>query len=161
MDQLTDILAGADVTLEDDILDRIDQIVPPGVNLNPSDAGFQPQTSFRRRRPPPPARPPGRLEEFLVQGGVSVHRVRGETWSWACISPISPGLEARPPWVRPWPGTRRNAEAAGITRITVMDHFWQIRGVGPAEHEMLEAYTTLGFLAAHTRPSGCIPSSRA
>src|SRR6516162_5095525 len=44
----------------------------------------------------------------------------------------------------------RNAEAAGITRITVMDHFWQIRGVGPAEHEMLESYTTLGFLAAHT-----------
>ena len=44
----------------------------------------------------------------------------------------------------------RNAEAAGITRITVRDHFWQIRGVGPAEHEMLESYTTLGFLAAHT-----------
>src|SRR5215469_8843818 len=44
----------------------------------------------------------------------------------------------------------RNAEAAGITRITVMDHFWQIRGVGPEEHEMLEAYTALGFLAAHT-----------
>jgi F420-dependent oxidoreductase-like protein len=44
----------------------------------------------------------------------------------------------------------RAAEAAGITRITVMDHFWQIRGVGPAEHEMLEAYATLGFLAAHT-----------
>lgn len=44
----------------------------------------------------------------------------------------------------------RDAEAAGITRITVMDHFWQIRGVGPAEHEMLEAYATLGFLAAHT-----------
>jgi len=44
----------------------------------------------------------------------------------------------------------REAEAAGVTRITVMDHFWQIRGVGPAEHEMLEAYTTLGFLAAHT-----------
>ena len=44
----------------------------------------------------------------------------------------------------------QNAEAAGITRITVMDHFWQIRGVGPAEHEMLEAYTTLGYLAACT-----------
>jgi alkanesulfonate monooxygenase len=44
----------------------------------------------------------------------------------------------------------RNAEDAGITRITVMDHFWQIRGVGPAEHEMLEAYTALAFLAAHT-----------
>jgi alkanesulfonate monooxygenase len=44
----------------------------------------------------------------------------------------------------------KNAEDAGITRITVMDHFWQIGPVGPVEHEMLEAYTTLGFLAAHT-----------
>lgn len=44
----------------------------------------------------------------------------------------------------------RDAEAAGITRITVMDHFWQIRGIGPAEHDMYEAYTTLGFIAAHT-----------
>ena len=44
----------------------------------------------------------------------------------------------------------RDAEAAGITRITVMDHFWQINAVGPVQHEMLEAYTTLGFLAAHT-----------
>jgi F420-dependent oxidoreductase-like protein len=47
-------------------------------------------------------------------------------------------------------GHARSAEDAGITRITVMDHFWQIRGVGPVDHEMLEAYTTLGFLAAHT-----------
>jgi F420-dependent oxidoreductase-like protein len=45
----------------------------------------------------------------------------------------------------------RNAEDAGIDRVTVMDHFWQIRGVGPAENDMLEAYTTLGFIAAHTR----------
>jgi F420-dependent oxidoreductase-like protein len=44
----------------------------------------------------------------------------------------------------------RSAEDAGIARITVMDHFWQIRGVGPAEHEMLEAYATLGFIVAHT-----------
>ena len=45
----------------------------------------------------------------------------------------------------------KNAEDAGITRITVMDHVWQIGPVGPVEHEMLEAYTTLGFLAAHTQ----------
>jgi F420-dependent oxidoreductase-like protein len=32
-----------------------------------------------------------------------------------------------------------------------MDHFFQIRSIGQAEHEMLEAYTTLGFLAAHTQ----------
>ena len=45
----------------------------------------------------------------------------------------------------------KHAEDAGIQRITVMDHFWQLPGIGPFEHEMLEAYATLGFLAAHTR----------
>ncbi|MFG6503397.1 LLM class F420-dependent oxidoreductase [Microbacterium sp. P05] len=44
----------------------------------------------------------------------------------------------------------RNAEAAGIQRITVMDHFWQLPGIGPVDHDMLEAYATLGFIAAHT-----------
>jgi F420-dependent oxidoreductase-like protein len=42
------------------------------------------------------------------------------------------------------------ADQAGFEYIAVMDHFFQIRAVGPSEHEMLEAYTTLGFLAAHT-----------
>jgi aryl-alcohol dehydrogenase-like predicted oxidoreductase len=55
MDQLTDLLAGASVTLDDDILDRIDQIVAPGVTLNPADAGWQPPVLAdlaARRRPP-------------------------------------------------------------------------------------------------------------
>jgi F420-dependent oxidoreductase-like protein len=42
------------------------------------------------------------------------------------------------------------AEDAGFAKLSVMDHVWQIRGVGPPEHEMLEAYTTLGYLAAST-----------
>jgi alkanesulfonate monooxygenase len=42
------------------------------------------------------------------------------------------------------------AEHAGVARITVMDHVWQIAHIGPPEHAMLEAYTALGFLAAHT-----------
>lgn len=42
------------------------------------------------------------------------------------------------------------AEAAGFDRVSVMDHFFQIAMVGPKEHEMLEAYTTLGYLAACT-----------
>ena len=41
MDQLTDLLAGATLALDDDVLDRIDAIVPPGMTLNPSDAGWQ------------------------------------------------------------------------------------------------------------------------
>ncbi len=44
----------------------------------------------------------------------------------------------------------RAADQAGFEYLAVMDHFFQIRGVGPAENDMLEAYTTLGFLAAHT-----------
>ena len=42
------------------------------------------------------------------------------------------------------------AEAAGFTKLSVMDHLWQIRGVGPQENDMLEAYTVLGYLAART-----------
>lgn len=44
----------------------------------------------------------------------------------------------------------RDAEEAGFARLSVMDHFWQIHHNGPETDEMLEAYTTLGFLAAHT-----------
>jgi F420-dependent oxidoreductase-like protein len=44
----------------------------------------------------------------------------------------------------------QHAEQAGVDRISVMDHVWQIGHLGPPEHEMLEAYTTLGFLAART-----------
>ncbi len=44
----------------------------------------------------------------------------------------------------------RTADDAGFEFIAVMDHFFQIPGIGPAENEMLEAYTTLGYLAACT-----------
>ncbi|MDT4917598.1 MAG: hypothetical protein QOH89_2298 [Pseudonocardiales bacterium] len=43
------------------------------------------------------------------------------------------------------------AEDAGFTKLSVMDHVWQIGVMGPPELDMLEAYTTLGFLAARTR----------
>ncbi|HZK73255.1 MAG TPA: LLM class F420-dependent oxidoreductase [Clostridia bacterium] len=45
----------------------------------------------------------------------------------------------------------RTADEAGFDSIGVMDHFFQIGSVGPIEHEMLEGYTTLGFLAANTK----------
>jgi len=44
----------------------------------------------------------------------------------------------------------RSADDAGVDSLWVMDHFFQIRGLGPAEDPMLEGWTTLGFLAAHT-----------
>ena len=44
----------------------------------------------------------------------------------------------------------RAADEAGFDFIAVMDHFFQIRAIGPPEREMLEAYTTLGYLAAAT-----------
>ncbi|MGW2380262.1 LLM class F420-dependent oxidoreductase [Streptomyces sp. NPDC001658] len=42
------------------------------------------------------------------------------------------------------------AEAAGVSWLSVMDHYFQMEFNGGAEDPMLEAYTTLGFLAAHT-----------
>jgi F420-dependent oxidoreductase-like protein len=45
----------------------------------------------------------------------------------------------------------RTADAAGFDYIGVMDHLWQIRSVGSPEREMLEAYTALGYMAAHTK----------
>jgi aryl-alcohol dehydrogenase-like predicted oxidoreductase len=54
MEQLTDVLDGASVQLDDETLDRIDAIVPPGTNVAADDAGYVPPTiaqSWRRRRP--------------------------------------------------------------------------------------------------------------
>ena len=42
------------------------------------------------------------------------------------------------------------AEDAGFTKLSVMDHVWQIGVIGPPENDMLEAYTALGYLAACT-----------
>ncbi|MEU9736769.1 LLM class F420-dependent oxidoreductase [Streptomyces sp. NPDC048002] len=44
----------------------------------------------------------------------------------------------------------RAAEEAGVTWLSVMDHYFQMENNGGAEAPMLEAYTTLGYLAAHT-----------
>ena len=44
----------------------------------------------------------------------------------------------------------RAADEAGLAALSVMDHFFQMDMMAPAEEPMLEGYTTLGFLAAHT-----------
>ena len=54
MEQLDGLLAGAKVVLNDELLDRIDAIVPPGVDVAPLEgAAYAPpsitQASLRRR----------------------------------------------------------------------------------------------------------------
>lgn len=52
------------------------------------------------------------------------------------------------------PGLARAAAAAdeaGFSMLSVMDHLWQLDWMGDPSEEMLEAYTTLGYLAAHTK----------
>ena len=44
----------------------------------------------------------------------------------------------------------RAADDAGFDSIWVMDHFFQIRGLGPPEAPMLDGMTALGFMAAHS-----------
>jgi len=45
----------------------------------------------------------------------------------------------------------RTADEVGFDSIWVMDHLFQIRGVGRPEEPMLEGWTALGFIAAHTK----------
>ena len=55
MDQLKTQLTALDVSLTTDVLDRIDEIVPPGKNFSWADAGYAPPTiadaRLRRRAP--------------------------------------------------------------------------------------------------------------
>jgi F420-dependent oxidoreductase-like protein len=44
----------------------------------------------------------------------------------------------------------RTADEAGFASLWVMDHFFQIRGVGPIEDPMLEGYSALSYLAGVT-----------
>lgn len=44
----------------------------------------------------------------------------------------------------------KEAEASGFDRIMVMDHFYQLPGIGEPDEPMLECYTTLAALAQHT-----------
>jgi F420-dependent oxidoreductase-like protein len=44
----------------------------------------------------------------------------------------------------------RAAEDAGLDNLSLMDHYFQLAMMGEAEEPMLEGYTSLGFLAAHT-----------
>src|SRR5437660_10110953 len=44
----------------------------------------------------------------------------------------------------------QRAERAGLFSVWVIDHYFQISGVGPAEDELLEGYSALAFAAART-----------
>ena len=44
----------------------------------------------------------------------------------------------------------RDADQAGMASLWVMDHFFQIRSIGPSEHEMLEGYSGLAYAAGVT-----------
>jgi hypothetical protein len=49
-EHLADLLAGADVELDDDVLDRIDEIVPPGVDVHSGDFYISPTPAILDKR---------------------------------------------------------------------------------------------------------------
>ena len=49
-DQLTELLGAMDVELDADTLDAIDEIVAPGTDVNPADAGWTPPGLDRAAR---------------------------------------------------------------------------------------------------------------
>jgi F420-dependent oxidoreductase-like protein len=58
------------------------------------------------------------------------------------------GAEALAPTLA---ATARAAEDAGCSTFTLMDHWFQMEEFAASQDPMLEGYTSLGFLAAHTR----------
>ncbi|RKN16073.1 LLM class F420-dependent oxidoreductase [Micromonospora musae] len=64
---------------------------------------------------------------------------------WTYTTPPEPELIA-PTLAR----TAQVAEAGGFASFTVMDHFFQMEAVARADEPMLEAYTTLGYVAGKT-----------
>lgn len=69
---------------------------------------------------------------------INVHLVRFDGWGGP--DQIADGL------VR----TAQAVEAAGAEGLTFMDHWFQIGGAGEADDPMLEGYSSLAFMAAHT-----------
>jgi len=53
MQHLDDLVAGAEVVLDDEVMDAIDEIVPPGTDVGPLEAAYNPpavtQAGLRRR----------------------------------------------------------------------------------------------------------------
>ena len=64
MQQLDDLLAGAEVVLSDEILDRIDEVVAPGTDAGPMGATLQ-SAGDDAGKPAPPSRSGCRLTEAL------------------------------------------------------------------------------------------------
>ena len=71
-EQLDDLLTAADITLDADVLDAIDEVVAPGVDLNPADTGWTSAGARRVASPPPLTtdRDPG--ETSCSPGGLTV-----------------------------------------------------------------------------------------
>ncbi len=46
--------------------------------------------------------------------------------------------------------TARAAEEAGVAELTLMDHWFQMEAFASPAEPMLEGYTSLGYLSAHT-----------
>ncbi len=74
MEQLDGLLKAADLTLDDETLDRIDEIVPPGTDIYHADGAWQSHRPHPHRPPPPPRRPLSRLAGHFERISVRLAR---------------------------------------------------------------------------------------
>lgn len=86
MEQLTSYLPAADLTLTGDILDRIDELVAPGVTVNPDDNsyGTHELAVTQRRRDPTP-------RQAAAPGAASTTDYERRTHNAPCAWPSTPG----------------------------------------------------------------------
>ena len=119
MEQLDQLLAGADLTLDDATLDRIDEIVPPGTDTYPPDGAWRTPTS------PPPrtaaARCPNALPADAAPDGGG-----GRGPRWLATSPAA-GVARRKPTPRP-PGPMSAVPAGAAGQVAVV-----VEGAAPGD----------------------------
>jgi F420-dependent oxidoreductase-like protein len=112
-------------TLPTEGFDGVHRAEDGPVELVPAQLFAAPQRAARQREAPMPLRFGLQVPSFTWEGGPAK---------------IGPRLAS----------VASAAEQAGFTSLWVMDHFVQIPQVGPEWQDMLDSYTTLGFLAGRT-----------
>src|SRR5262249_23695354 len=105
----------------------------------------------------PVARPQGSAPKGVNERGKLWHQQAASHWIGGRYA-VRVGLQIP---VFTWPAARehlgatfgqiaRRAEDAGFASLWVMDHFFQLPDLGPADDEMLEGWTALAFAAGQT-----------
>jgi Aldo/keto reductase family len=164
MQHLDDLLAGAEVRLGDDVLDQIDQIVPPRIDVGLHEANYNPPTLLNaglRRRPISGRTCCVRSTEKRTPGTCA----RRPATAHQCVPPTPAGISiaSAPNSVRNWPrlcdtawAPSRRSSKSPTRRLSRVD---RTRLRGPAPSLLTRCHHFMGARASPQRVERAIQFS--